>query len=63
MLKGGVSLKGNYHDINQDFFITKEYDDGYILVVSDGMGSKKMSQLGSKAICEAVYEYQHFSKH
>lgn len=56
MLKGGISLKGDYHDINQDCFLTKEYEDGYILVVSDGMGSKKMSQFGSKAICEAVYE-------
>lgn len=56
MLKGGISLKGNYHDINQDCFLTKEYEEGYILVVSDGVGSKKMSQVGSKAICEAVYE-------
>lgn len=56
MLKGGISLKGDYHDTNQDCFLTKEYEDGYILVVSDGMGSKKMSQFGSKTICEAVYE-------
>ena len=56
MLKGGISFKGDYHDINQDCFLAREYKDGYILVVSDGMGSKKMSQYGSKAVCEAVYE-------
>lgn len=56
MIKGGISFKGTYHEINQDCFLAREYEDGYVLVVSDGMGSKKMSQYGSKAICEAVYE-------
>lgn len=56
MIKGGISFKGTYHEINQDCFLAREYEDGYVLVVSDGMGSKKMSQYGSKAICEAIYE-------
>ena len=56
MRSNGVSIKGSYHDINQDSFLSKEYSDGYILVLSDGMGSKKLSHYGSKAICESVYE-------
>lgn len=53
---GGISLKGRYHDINQDCYVCSPYRDGYVLVVSDGMGSKRLSQYGSKAICESVYE-------
>lgn len=47
---------GSYHDVNQDFFLCKPYKDGYIMVVSDGMGSKSLSHFGSKCICESVYE-------
>ena len=56
MLHGGISIKGNYHEINQDYFVCSSYEDGYILVVSDGMGSKRHSQYGSKTICESVYD-------
>ena len=56
MLGGGISIKGSYHEINQDYYLSREFDDGYLIVVSDGMGSKKLSHYGSKAICEAVYE-------
>ena len=41
MHSNGVSIKGSYHDINQDSFLCKEYSDEYILVLSDGMGGKK----------------------
>lgn len=54
MIYGGISLKGSYHEINQDSFATLPYDGGWVLVVSDGMGSKALSQYGSKAVCEAV---------
>lgn len=56
MIGGGISIKGSYHEINQDYFLCKSYKDGYIMVVSDGMGSKKLSHYGSKAICESVYD-------
>lgn len=56
MITDGISIKGQYHNINQDYFISKEFKDGYIMVVSDGMGSKKMSQIGSKVICESIYD-------
>ena len=55
MIKGGISIKGSYHDINQDYFISESYKEGQIMVLSDGMGSKKLSQYGSKFICESVY--------
>lgn len=56
MICSGISIIGSYHNINQDFFYTKPYRDGYIMVVSDGMGSKIHSHIGSKCICESVYD-------
>ena len=55
MITGGVSIIGSYHEVNQDSYLCKPYEDGYILVVSDGMGSKSLSHLGSKYVCESVY--------
>ncbi len=56
MLLGGVSVKGSYHQINQDFFIAQRIENGFVVALSDGLGSKKTSQIGSKAICESVVE-------
>lgn len=56
MIFGGISIMGSYHNVNQDSFLCKPYKDGYIMVVSDGMGSKSLSHLGSKCICECVYD-------
>lgn len=56
MISGGISIMGSYHDVNQDSFLSKSYKDGYIMVVSDGMGSKSLSHFGSKCICESVYD-------
>lgn len=56
MLLGGVSVKGSYHSINQDFFIAKKIENGFVVALSDGLGSKKTSQIGSKAICESIVE-------
>lgn len=53
---GGISIMGTYHSINQDSYLSKLYKDGYIIVVSDGMGSKSLSHFGSKCICESVYD-------
>lgn len=54
MITDGLSCKGSYHEINQDSFVCKSVKNGYILALSDGMGSKKFSQFGSKAICEVL---------
>lgn len=56
MISGGISIMGSYHDVNQDSYLSKQYKDGYIMVVSDGMGSKSLSHFGSKCICESVYD-------
>lgn len=56
MISGGISIIGSYHDVNQDSYLSKPYKDGYIMVVSDGMGSKSLSHFGSKCICESVYD-------
>ena len=54
MITDGVSCKGSYHDINQDSFICKSVSNGYMMALSDGMGSKRFSQFGSRAICEVL---------
>ena len=56
MISGGISIIGSYHDVNQESELSKPYKDGYIMVVSDGMGSKSLSHFGSKCICESVYD-------
>ena len=56
VISSGISIMGSYHDVNQDSFLSKPYKDGYIMVVSDGMGSKSLSHFGSKCICESVYD-------
>ena len=54
MIPGGLSCKGSYHEINQDSFICEAVSNGYILALSDGMGSKKFSEFGSKTICKVL---------
>lgn len=54
MVTDGLSCKGSYHETNQDSFICESVANGYILALSDGMGSKRFSQFGSKAICEVL---------
>lgn len=41
---------------NQDSFLVKNFGCYSLLVVSDGMGSKKYAELGSKATCISVYK-------
>ena len=50
---GGVSLKGN-HAVNQDSFAAQEVRGGYVLAVSDGLGSRRRSQAGSAALCQVA---------
>ena len=53
---GGVSVQGSYHDINQDSFAFYSDDDVAVIVVSDGLGSKSLSQIGSSALCQSVIQ-------
>lgn len=52
---GGVSLKGK-HAVNQDSFSAREVRGGYVLAVSDGLGSRPHSQAGSAALCQVACE-------
>ena len=56
----GVSVMGGGHIKeklpNQDSWLSRTYGDGVVLAVSDGLGSKALSDKGSKAACEAVIE-------
>ena len=56
----GCTLIGKAHiDLgiaNQDSFIIREYNFGTVMVVADGLGSLKYSNIGSKMVCEAVCE-------
>ena len=56
MILGGLSLKGDYHDINQDNYGYYQMDKGFISVLSDGLGSKPLSQIGSRVLCDSAIE-------
>jgi hypothetical protein len=56
MLLDGISIKGSYHEINQDCFQVKKLDKGFAVAVSDGLGSRSHSQYGSAAVCSSVIE-------
>lgn len=55
---GYASVKGALHEAadipNQDAYSVKRYKFGTILVVSDGLGSKRYSDIGSRAVGKAV---------
>lgn len=55
---GYASVRGMLHEAenipNQDAYSVKKYKFGTILTVSDGLGSKKYSDYGSKAVGKAV---------
>ena len=52
---GGVSLKGK-HAVNQDSFSARKVHGGYVVAVSDGLGSRPRSQAGSAALCQVACE-------
>lgn len=54
MISGGISVEGTYHKENQDYYYSGEFNNGFVLVVSDGLGSKENSGVGSKALCDSV---------
>ncbi len=54
----GASIRGVYHAYarlpNQDAFLIRKNQKGLLLVLCDGLGSKKDSQIGAKKLCESV---------
>ena len=66
MKYGAYSEKGSYHKRNQDSFIEKKVKGIYIVGISDGLGSKKYSHIGSQLLCKSlldiVYKVEDFEK-
>lgn len=56
----GGSLIGQSHketdQENQDSFLITRYGFGIVMVVADGLGTKKHSKIGSSEVCKAVGE-------
>lgn len=56
----GASVRGPLHIKegipNQDAWLAKSFLWGNVIVAADGLGSKKHSDIGAQAICEAVIE-------
>lgn len=54
----GVSVRGRSHERlgveNQDSFLVKNFGSYSLVVVSDGLGSKRKSAIGSACACRAV---------
>lgn len=52
----GASIRGTYHVHarlpNQDAFLIRKNQKGLLLVLCDGLGSKKDSQIGAKIVRE-----------
>lgn len=57
---GGATITGQSHleigQKNQDHFSITKYNFGLVMVVADGLGSKKHSDIGSNQVCKAVGE-------
>lgn len=53
---GGISKIGKNHKKNQDSYLFYQNEDKRLIVLSDGLGSRKYSEVGSKKICESVKE-------
>jgi serine/threonine protein phosphatase PrpC len=55
---GAASVTGQAHIgsalPNQDACLVREYSFGHVLAVADGLGSKPLSNIGSRAVCEAA---------
>lgn len=56
MLLDGISIQGSYHGENQDSFRYAMLDHGFVVALSDGLGSRGDSKAGSEAVCASIVE-------
>jgi|GEM_PF-3081062 len=56
MVGGGFSIQGSYHEKNQDSYCVGKVSGGYVIALSDGLGSCKYSEIGSCTLCDVVCE-------
>lgn len=56
MILNGISIigSGENHNKNQDSFLCRDIGNVYVAAVSDGLGSRSMSEAGSRALCGSV---------
>lgn len=47
-------MQGSYHPKNQDSYWAGEVPGGWVVVLSDGIGSCEYSEVGSSVLCDAV---------
>ena len=52
----GISTIGKNHKKNHDYYLYLKRGNKKIVVVSDGLGSKKYSDIGAKRLCESIKE-------
>ena len=52
----GISTIGKNHKKNHDYYLYLKHGNKKIVVVSDGLGSKKNSDIGAKRLCESIKE-------
>ncbi len=63
MVIDGISITGSYHQSNQDSFLCSTLDEGFVIAISDGLGSLRDSKAGSQALCNCVVEHAKELKH
>lgn len=50
----GISVKGKNKALNQDYFLLHHFKDTLLIIVCDGLGSKKFSHIGAKYLAKSL---------
>lgn len=49
-----ISVKGKNKALNQDYCLVREFKNAFLMVVCDGLGSKKFSHIGSRYLAKSL---------
>lgn len=50
----GISVKGKNKTLNQDYYLLRHFKNVFLMVVCDGLGSKKLSHIGAKYLVKSL---------
>lgn len=50
----GISVKGKNKELNQDYYLLHHFKNALLIVVCDGLGSKKFSHIGAKYLAKSL---------
>lgn len=50
----GISVKGKNKTLNQDYYLLRHFKNVFLMVVCDGLGSKKFSHIGAKYLAKSL---------